>query len=643
MRRTILWTVILALLAALVPAGAAPASLAQALPAALTRLETGGATGPCVALAERDGVAAQIRLSTPDGDDAVLELADVKSGALLASRPLPGGMVPYGARMRFLDGGGLALADMDSVRVWVLDAALRETRSFAPPDPGAWFSAYVDGGGEHAYFGGARGVARYRLSDGAEEDPGGIVPEGWTFAHFAGEADGGVLCVYSGRDDLSLLLHALPRGKAILYTVPAGFGACADGILAAEAMGEMFLLPLPGSLLYRFRAPGSGEYPGAARGTEILLQSFGEPGAFRVVDLASSRVLAELTLPGLGGGYWCEAAALGDGFALLALGQSDGGAGGLYRWDFSGPSGSRDAGVSKVTLAELRLENDARAAAITARHGVGVLLREAGAAFRDDAYQGEPSRDEVRLGGALAQLEAFLDALPPGMAARAAAAQASRIDVYLSGRITPRGASSISSAAGFVTRASGAAGIVLSSFGPGMTQLLAHEFMHVLEDGLQLDSAGDGKWPPVTYWERPAPEDGQGGMFAYSYHNPDGTEYGDTRWTLGAEEDPQDVWFLDGYSRTYPLEDRARVFENLYVAKDGTEAVFAYPHLLQKARALCAMLRRAFPEIEAAGGAPWERFLVPMGDGELTEYLRVEEGDVEPAGFCAYLPAASTR
>ena len=58
--------------------------------------------------------------------------------------------------------------------------------------------------------------------------------------------------------------------------------------------------------------------------------------------------------------------------------------------------------------------------------------------------------------------------------------------------------------------------------------------------------------------------------YFYSYFDENGVEIQDPTFTLaGRGLEGGEVWFLDSYSRSYPLEDRGRILEYLYAGPEG--------------------------------------------------------------------------
>ena len=79
---------------------------------------------------------------------------------------------------------------------------------------------------------------------------------------------------------------------------------------------------------------------------------------------------------------------------------------------------------------------------------------------------------------------------------------------------------------------------------------------------------------------------------------------------LAPDGDVDGIYFVDGYSTTYPSEDRARIFENLATfAPEDRPAAFSGKNMQLKAAYLCAALRDAYDSIAQAEDVFWEHGL----------------------------------
>lgn len=124
-----------------------------------------------------------------------------------------------------------------------------------------------------------------------------------------------------------------------------------------------------------------------------------------------------------------------------------------------------------------------------------------------------------------------------------------------------------------------------------MRTILLHEMMHLME-GRIIDETLYDQVSYQTYWEKNlnVPEY----PYLYSYIYEDEEESGDG--VFGT--DPDHAAFINAYSRTFPIEDRATILEyQLYSCNDY---YFSSPILNQKARFLTGIIRETFPSVKAS-------------------------------------------
>ncbi len=136
-------------------------------------------------------------------------------------------------------------------------------------------------------------------------------------------------------------------------------------------------------------------------------------------------------------------------------------------------------------------------------------------------------------------------------------------------------------------------------------QVFYHELMHVIERNVT------SMW--VDAWVALLPDDVSIDGYFYSYTSDRDYKY--TDFDNGNSE----VWFYDEYSRTYPSEDMARIFEHLCTSHffGNLDAGLEYQNLRTKARFLCVMIRLTLESCVSADILPWEEFL---GDIDIHEF-----------------------
>lgn len=236
-------------------------------------------------------------------------------------------------------------------------------------------------------------------------------------------------------------------------------------------------------------------------------------------------------------------------------------------------------------------------------------------------------------------LEEYLDELPPGMIDEMLSGREETVEICFSGTITgDESAGNLSYAGAYVTSSvydlNGETVFFTRmvsdiSLKDSLQTNFAHEWFHLMEDHIwdcEMETFwGDGaeeqsmksesektdreklleNWE--SQWDILSPEDGY--FYVYDQNLAFDEERGIDVYV--GEEDMDDVYFIDAYSRTFPKEDRARIFENLYMAGLGAELprCFESDHMRQKAVYLCQLIRCCYPSTDISGRNIWEKEL----------------------------------
>lgn len=155
--------------------------------------------------------------------------------------------------------------------------------------------------------------------------------------------------------------------------------------------------------------------------------------------------------------------------------------------------------------------------------------------------------------------------------------------IYLTGKHIPKDATvSISDSTGLTSDEDGLFMLFLNIEDGILTRdTIVHEITHIIDHKLWYDGAlDDDEW--CTY-------NPEGFEYYYEYVNDEGedyavvddsdyTSYYDNAW----DEDYQDTYFIDSYSKTWPTEDRARLMEYLIGDMTYYNDVFHSVHLQNK-------------------------------------------------------------
>ncbi|MBR4206284.1 MAG: hypothetical protein IKQ92_12495 [Clostridia bacterium] len=245
------------------------------------------------------------------------------------------------------------------------------------------------------------------------------------------------------------------------------------------------------------------------------------------------------------------------------------------------------------------------------KYGISVYVGEEAVRYFPD-YAVLPVTDEKQITTALEALSHYFSTMPDGFV-REVAECFSSLDICLTGKIIPQSGNrdAISDAAAFTNNIDGLEYAVFDITLGDFEVTAAHEFFHILESAVYT-KAWDAYGNYVDHegfarWEMLNPD---GFDYHWVYTDESGAthtsgEQTGQNWYPGA--DPDGVYFVDGYSMTYPSEDRARVFENISTKfGDDLPGYFAGIHMKLKAAYLAVCIRDAFDSITDDVHPVWE-------------------------------------
>lgn len=143
----------------------------------------------------------------------------------------------------------------------------------------------------------------------------------------------------------------------------------------------------------------------------------------------------------------------------------------------------------------------------------------------------------------------------------------------------------------------------------GCESTVYHELSHVLENVFSQNEMFFG-WD----WDQLNPDgfEYDGGYDEY-FSNSDSSTLD---WIFEAGGNPNDWYFYDRYAKTVQTEDIARIFENLmtYDRESGNSEWLKSPHLYQKSKLLCDLMRNCFDSVKNAESVKWEENLKSSAD-----------------------------
>ena len=157
------------------------------------------------------------------------------------------------------------------------------------------------------------------------------------------------------------------------------------------------------------------------------------------------------------------------------------------------------------------------------------------------------------------------------------------LNIYLTSTLTPKDyETQISNPAAYSLTYNNEYMIVIDINQTNVEGLLCHEIMHNLEFNLNNNNIY-----AFSKWDTYNPSN-----FYYNYSYTKENIFG---YTL-TEKNIENIYFIDIYSHTYPLEDRARIFENI-CAYDEKSIIKMYPNLYNKALYLKEEILANYPTL----------------------------------------------
>lgn len=275
------------------------------------------------------------------------------------------------------------------------------------------------------------------------------------------------------------------------------------------------------------------------------------------------------------------------------------------------PDGSPSAEETAEESAEERtIDLSEAAGAVSEKNGVNILYgNDVPLTYKD--YTAEALNDRDKIAAALEELDNTLSIFPPEFFSSVKEGYCEAINICLAQNLQAINDSSyIENAYAFTTVQDDMVWLVLNADRPLERGLLIHELTHVIDYrllGMQQLSEAE--------WNRLNPP-------SFSYHNAylddKGTDLrisGSEEYTAPAEEEIDRIWFCDAYSKTFAMEDRARLMEKLLENAapasnqdhtDKPDRIFSSPHVQTKLRFYFYTLRQAFENSRWPEETVWE-------------------------------------
>ena len=153
--------------------------------------------------------------------------------------------------------------------------------------------------------------------------------------------------------------------------------------------------------------------------------------------------------------------------------------------------------------------------------------------------------------------------------------------IYLTKELIPvKGADTTNSPVGYALPREKDYGLVLDADAYGIKATVCHELMHNIEYAIDEYIYDE--------WFKKNPKNFE---YMYTYIKDASNKY------TTSEEDKNKVYFVDLYSKSYPTEDVARIFENI-CSKDEPTYLLEYPHLKEKAFLVKDFIEKNYPSMK---------------------------------------------
>ncbi|MBQ8324534.1 MAG: WD40 repeat domain-containing protein [Clostridia bacterium] len=264
-----------------------------------------------------------------------------------------------------------------------------------------------------------------------------------------------------------------------------------------------------------------------------------------------------------------------------------------------------------LTDAELAEEIRRLAEETEASTGVDLLYGSEGNDFVIYDYIGEAETDLLDVYLSVKQVSELLALYPEGMLREAYEDTHRGLLIYLCGAIYGKTGSSLSQAGGLTTEKDGYI-LVAVDVHNNLAYDIPHELSHVFDRRITyVSEETETDW--MAIWEQATPVKN---AYLYTYD-----DYSDNyRYTAWNESKDKNVWFVDGYARTFPTEDRARIMENLFnPASDGLAEILRFDNLQTKAKLYCYILRECFASCDTDTVLYWETHLGTIDDSVIPQ------------------------
>ena len=299
---------------------------------------------------------------------------------------------------------------------------------------------------------------------------------------------------------------------------------------------------------------------------------------------------------------------LSGGYFIFTVKDEETNAPRILAWDFKHSAEKKYFELNRMDYGQVYDLSAEYSNQISKKSNVNIFFGKNGSSFSADYYT-EPLTDWIKTYDTLSCIDDILSIFPDNMLSSMYVDDITELNIYITKKLRTNDSSSISSAAGlaFIDRNSRNIAIDGTLDYLMLKTNLAHEFMHIIDDRIKKTENESGL-PYLSFWEALNGELEEN-KYAYKYVDDNGyspTNDMNTQFDSRSQDDPEIIWFVDAYSKTFPTEDRARIMELLFA--DKRSALLDSSHIMEKAQYLCAVIRKCF-NIPESTVLYWERFV----------------------------------
>lgn len=251
---------------------------------------------------------------------------------------------------------------------------------------------------------------------------------------------------------------------------------------------------------------------------------------------------------------------------------------------------------------ELKQELRQQAKDIGDQNGVEIHIFDEVSECSKDIYRYEASDNALLTAQSLEVLKNELKKYPDRMLKNLDDGYGSILKIYLAGAIIGTDETALTTAAGVQNTLENDTFLVIDiNDQSSYISTIHHEIFHAIENHMNYTDC----WFDEGIWSECNPDG-----FDYDYDYIANENSYDNTYVAFSSGDASEIAFIDTYSKSFPNEDRARVFEYAMTDQQNDNGFFSYERIRKKLKVISDQMSACFPEDDGATLMPWERVLM---------------------------------